>query len=97
VQRGQNNEALALLARGTSVASKFEGDIEAATTAFSIQAVAQAASSPSLGTEGNNNNNTHADDSMLRDALRSAQRAIMMRPSEARGWQTLAFVRSCVA
>ena len=92
VQRGQSNEALALLARGTS-GGTFEVDIEAAIAASSIQAVAQAAS-PLLGAEGNNN--MHAGDGMLRDALRNAQRAIMVRPSEARGWQTLAFVRSCM-
>jgi superkiller protein 3 len=93
VQRGQNNEAFALLANEAFAASKFEVDVDAATVAFSIQAVAQAASSPLLGTE-EDNNNTHAEGGLLRDALRSAQRAIMMRPSETRGWQTLAFVRS---
>jgi superkiller protein 3 len=92
VQRGQNNEAFALLANEAFAASNFEVDVDAATTAFSIQAVAQAASSPLLGTE--EDNNTHAEVGLLRDALRNAQRAIMMRPSETRGWQTLAFVRS---
>jgi superkiller protein 3 len=88
VQRGQNNEAFALLANEAFAASKFEVDVDAATAAFSIQAVAQAASSSLPGTE----EDTEAG--LLRDALRSAQRAIMMRPSEIRGWQTLAFVRS---
>lgn len=91
VQQGQNNAAFALLANKAFAASKFEVDVNAATAAFSIQAVAQAASSPLLGTE---EDNTHAEADLLRDALRSAQRAIMMRPSETRGWQTLAFVRS---
>ena len=89
VQQGQNNEAFALLANKAFAASKFEIDAEGATTAFSIQAVAQAASSPSLG-----DNNTHVGNGLLHGALRSAQRAIMMRPSEIKGWQALAFVRS---
>jgi len=89
VQQGQNNKAFALLA---NAASRSEIDAEAVTTAFSIRAMAQAASSPLLGTE--QGNNTHAENSLLHDALRSAQRAIMMRPSEIKGWQALEFVRS---
>lgn len=92
LQRGQNNEAFALLANEAFAATKFEVDVDAATAAFSIQAVAQAASSSLPGTE--EDNNTHAEAGLLRDALRNAQRAIMMRPSDIRGWQTLAFVRS---
>ena len=89
VQQGQNNKAFALLA---NAASRSEIDAEAVTTALSIRAMAQAASSPLLGTE--QDTNTHAENGLLHDALRSAQRAIMMRPSEIKGWQALEFVRS---
>ena len=55
------------------------GQLEAAFSALNIQAVAQA----------NNDKEDYKD-----DALCNAQRAIFMRPSDSRGWQTLAYVRA---
>jgi len=52
--------------------------LEAATSALNIQAVAQVC---------NNDKDYNIDASC------KAQRAIMMRPSDPRGWQTLAYVR----
>ncbi|KDR75408.1 hypothetical protein GALMADRAFT_98862 [Galerina marginata CBS 339.88] len=82
VQCGQrNNDALALLA-GVGGADASGRSAEAATEALCIQAVAQASSREGEGS---------------RDALQKAQRAIMMRPSGMRGWQTLAYVGARMA
>jgi superkiller protein 3 len=55
------------------------GQLEAAFSALNIQAVAQA----------RNDNEDYNN-----DALCNAQQAIFMRPSDLRGWQTLAYVRA---
>lgn len=55
------------------------GQLEAAISGFNLQAVAQVC-------------NSDTDHNI--DALRKAQRAIFMYPSDLKGWQTLAYVRS---
>ena len=55
------------------------GQLEAAISALNIQAVAQVC---------------NVDNDYKVDALRKAQQAILMRPSDPRGWQTLAYVRA---
>ena len=55
------------------------GHLEAATSVLSIQAVAQVSN---VGKDYNI------------DASRKAQQAILMRPSDPRGWQTLAYLRA---
>jgi len=83
MQSGQYNDALALLA-GIATARK-SGDMNADIEALSIQAVARASDSTGLSKE--------EEEERLHKALREAQRAVMMHPSEMRGWQTLAYVR----
>lgn len=91
----QAQSALALLSVGG-----LSGDVDATAVALSIQAVAQASLKEKVGNkaergdeEANAGRNGDGD-GMQQDALRKAQRAIMMRPSEMRGWQTLAYVRA---
>ncbi|KAH9485295.1 Superkiller protein 3 [Psilocybe cubensis] len=82
--------ALALLSAGG-----LSGDVDAAAVALSIQAVMQASLKEKVDVgnkEGRGDGS--GGNGMQRDALRKAQRAIMMRPSEMRGWQTLAYVRA---
>jgi hypothetical protein len=80
---GRNEAVLALLAdtdSATSASNKF-GDIDAVVISLCIQAVALTSSSEMTS-------------SCLHEALCKSQRAVLMRPWEARGWQTLAHVRS---
>ncbi|CAA7259262.1 unnamed protein product [Cyclocybe aegerita] len=93
VREGQNKDGLALLAAAdgkTSAGDNTGAEAEDVIATLSIQAVAQC----SLGDNGEDN--TGGDESLW-DALSKAQRAIMMRPSDARGWQTLAYVRARMA
>ncbi|KAF8894921.1 hypothetical protein CPB84DRAFT_1682470 [Gymnopilus junonius] len=79
MQSGQYKDALALLA-GITLADK-SGDMNANIKALNIQAGARASDSK-------------GEQESLHKALHEAQRAIMMRPSEMRGWRTLAYVRA---
>ena len=85
MQSGEYNDALALLAGVAAGAAGKSGDMNADIEALSIQAVARASGSEGLTKE--------EEQERLNKALREAQRAIMMRPSEMRGWRTLAYVR----
>ncbi|PPQ64992.1 hypothetical protein CVT26_015701, partial [Gymnopilus dilepis] len=85
MQSGEYNDALALLAGVAAGAAGKSGDMHADIEALSIQAVARASGSEGLSKE--------EEQERLNKALREAQRAIMMRPSEMRGWRTLAYVR----
>ncbi|KAJ3501664.1 hypothetical protein NLJ89_g9238 [Agrocybe chaxingu] len=89
MREGQNKDALALLAaaNGMTAGDNTGPEAEDAIATLSIQAVAQC----SLG---DNEENNADSDAFLWDALSKAQRAIMMHPSDARGWQTLAYVRA---
>lgn len=78
VQNGTNTEEALALLNGMNNVD-INGQLEAAILALNIQAVAQVWSS---------------DEGYSIDALRKAQRAIMMRPSDCRGWQTLAYVQT---
>jgi len=90
VQSGKNKAetALALLAgMGEEGPNNKSGEVDAAVEALNIQAVAQTISS---GTRED-----REEISLLqRDALAKAQRAVMMRPSDKRGWDALAYVRA---
>jgi superkiller protein 3 len=70
----------------TSALSKV-ANIQALTDALRIQSVALASLTPATASEG-----TSAD--ILGEALRKAQRAILLRPWELKGWQTLAYLRA---
>ncbi|KAF5322903.1 hypothetical protein D9619_001425 [Psilocybe cf. subviscida] len=78
---GAAEEALAVLASGAAAKASngLVGDVDAALEALSIEAVAEA---------------TIAKGNQDQDALRKAQRAIMLRPSAPRGWDTLDYVRA---
>lgn len=89
VDQAAAGDALAVLGTAQDgVAAGVEGGgVEAAGLALSIRAVAQAVQSD----EGENVEDGTGGKRRTAQAL--AQRAIMMRPSAARGWQTLAYVR----
>ncbi|KAF8972954.1 hypothetical protein BDZ97DRAFT_1900816 [Flammula alnicola] len=108
VQSGEeekNDEALAVLGTaagggggaGAASVAGISGEVDAATVALCIQAVAQASGARASGNKEGALKEEEGTDDGLRDALCRAQRAIMMRPSEVRGWQTLAYVRSRMA
>ncbi|KAF9562772.1 TPR-like protein [Agrocybe pediades] len=91
VQRGENNTdtALALLAgMGDEGPNNKTGEVDAAVEALNIQAVAQTISA---GTKDKAEEGALATE---RDALAKAQRAIMMRPSDPKNWDALAYVRA---
>jgi len=96
VRDGGNEGGSALLAdtegtlssvAGSSALSKV-GDIQALTDALLIQSVALA-SQAALNTSGE-----ETSTALLGKAQGKAQRAILLRPWELKGWQTLAYVRS---
>jgi len=78
IQNGNNVEEALALLNGVNNRND-NGQLETAFSALNIQAVAQICN-------GNEDYNI--------DALCNAQRAIFMRPSDPRGWQTLAYVRA---
>jgi superkiller protein 3 len=78
IQNGKNVEEALALLNGVNNLD-YTGQLEAAFSALNIQAVAQSF---------NDNEDYNID------ALCNAQRAIFMRPSDPRGWQTLAYVRA---
>ena len=78
IQNGNNAEEALALLNGVKNLED-NGQLEVAFSALNIQAVAQACK---------------GDEDYNIDALCNAQRAIFMRPSDPRGWQTLAYVRS---
>jgi len=96
VRDGRNEDGCALLAdtEGTlssvagSSALNRVGDIQALTDALLIQSVALA-SQATLTTSDEETSTT-----LLGKAQGKAQRAILLRPWELKGWQTLAYVRS---
>jgi len=79
IQNGNNAEALALLNGVNNMDNN--GQLEAAISALNIQAVLTAQV-------------CNDDKDYNIDALCKAQRAILMCPSDPRGWQTLAYVRA---
>ena len=78
IQNGNNVEEALALLNGVNNLDN-NGQLEATFSALNIQAVAQACK---------------GDEDYNIDALSNAQRAIFMRPSDPRGWQTLAYVRA---
>jgi len=78
IQNGNNAEEALALLNGVNNLDN-NGHLEAATSVLSIQAVAQVSN---VGKDYNI------------DASRKAQQAILMRPSDPRGWQTLAYLRA---
>lgn len=84
VRDGRNKEGYALLA---DTASSKVGNIQAVTDALHIQSVALA-SQATLTTANS------VKEASLGEALRKAQRAILLRPWRLKGWQTLGYVRS---
>ncbi|KAF9484467.1 TPR-like protein [Pholiota conissans] len=86
------SDALSVLGSTSGMADAAEGGVDAAGLALSIRAVAQALQKDSeeLPIEEKGSTST-------RIARAQAQRAIIMRPSAVRGWQTLAYVRTLQA
>ncbi|KAF8160990.1 TPR-like protein [Crassisporium funariophilum] len=82
IQNGNTESGLALLMASAQSENNNGGEWEKATVALSMQAVALAMHWDDKADKGD----------LGRQALRRAQRAIMGRPSELRGWQTLAYV-----
>lgn len=78
IQNGNNVEEALALLNGVNNLDN-NGQLEAAFSALNIQAVAQVC---------------NGDEDYNIDALCNAQRAIFMHPSDPRGWQTLAYVRT---
>jgi superkiller protein 3 len=78
IQNGNNAEESLALLSGMDNLGNND-QLEAAFSALNIQAVAQVC---------------NGDQDYDIDALRKAQQAILMRPSDPRGWQTLAYVRA---
>jgi superkiller protein 3 len=89
VREGGNKEGYLLLAdtEYTLSSSSKVGDIQALTDALNIQSVALASLTSTAPKE----------ETSVKEALRKAQRAILLRPWELKGWQTLAYVRSRMA
>lgn len=73
--------SFSLSVAGSSALSEI-GDVQALIEALHMQSVALASRAAK---EGN---------SVLVEALRKAQRSVLLRPWEVKGWQTLAYVRS---
>jgi superkiller protein 3 len=93
VRDGGNKDGCALLAdTGTlsSGSSTLSGDIQALADALHIQSVALASQATLTIAEAEE----ETSEAFLGRALRKAQRAILLRPWDLKGWQTLAYVRS---
>lgn len=88
---GGNKEGHALLvgAEAALSSSSFASNAEALTSALNLQAVALASQAVTSARTGE-----AAASSLWHNAIRKVQKAILLRPWETRGWQTLAYVRS---